>query len=565
MPLVDIVTGTYQRKDHLQRMIKSVRDQMPRHLPARFIVVDGGSTDGTIEWCEQQSDIVFVGHGELKGAIKAFCDGAMLSDADYTILANDDIEFHPNSILRAVAYLEEHRTCGAVGFADNRFAQVTHENPHQYRVMNMPAIDLQGKMTSVNYAQVGMFRNWLGHKIGWWGCRDDMMKKARTYAADNWASAAVWELGYSVDAVAGCAIDDFIPPDAMRAQNVSTGSRDSAQYYARFPRGPRLQPYPQVHNPDRERLRVIVMDIHEPALPARLAKEQGLAEAFAEIGLVYHIDQINDDYDLVALVRAWQPHLLVVQLHDTDRITPDLLKAAQAEKHDMVIASFNGDAHERGLIGADVLEMLKHVDLHTVVNAKVLSVYKRKGIRGAYWQLGYKPHASPYEGEVNAHDVLLQMNCYDDRRKALVAAIRAIRINKRKPNVGVYGSCEGSITSTHYDFAHQAALYANAKITVGDTFPDTLAFVSNRMLQALGNGAFYLQEHSEQLDQYNGWQAGIHYIEWFDLRDLATKIKYWLHPDQDEARHEIARAGRDYITQHMTYPHQVEKLIHELL
>src|SRR5687767_6498686 len=55
-PLISIVTGTYNRLDSLQRMIKSVRSQMPRHIAYELVIVDGGSTDGTLAWCEAQAD-----------------------------------------------------------------------------------------------------------------------------------------------------------------------------------------------------------------------------------------------------------------------------------------------------------------------------------------------------------------------------------------------------------------------------------------------------------------------------------------------------------------------------
>lgn len=338
--LLSVVTGTFNRIDYLKGMIQSVRDQMPRHLSFEFVIIDAGSSDGSIEYLEAQSDVKLIRHGELRGAIKSFGEGARAASGDYVLMCNDDVILHDHALMRAISYLEEHRTCGIVAFADNRFSLATHEEPQQYRVMKMPAIDLDGKMISVNYGQIALVRRWLGNLVGWWGDQDTFLSKARTYAGDNFLSSMCWQLGYSVDAVAGCAVDDFIPPDAMRDQNVARGAQDSAQYYARFPRGPRLQPYPQVHNPDRERLRAIVMDIHEPALPARRAKEKGLADAFAEIGLVYHIDYVNEPHlDLPTIVRAWQPHLIITQAHDTTTISADLLREARMAKPDTVIVN----------------------------------------------------------------------------------------------------------------------------------------------------------------------------------------------------------------------------------
>lgn len=563
-PLLSVVSGTFNRLPMLRSMIQSVRDQIPKHIGVEFVIIDGGSTDGTIEWCEAQPDIRLTQHGELRGAIRSFCEGARLAKGDYVIMSNDDVLYHPYSILRAIAHLEENRTCGAVALADNRRAQMTN-HPQNYHVVEMmPAIAPDGSMASVHYAQIGMFRRWLGDIAGWWGDQDAIMGKARIYGGDNFLTSRIIELGYSVDAVPGCLVDDQIAQDSLRDLNRTRGAQDSRQYYARFPRGPRIQPYPQVHNPQRERLRIVVMDAHAPQLPARTAKEKGLADAFAEIGLVVHLDYVNEKCDLVETVRAWQPHLLFTQMHGIGAINADLLRKVRAVKHDMVIVNFNGDVYEKDLIGKDILEALREVDLQTVVNAKVLPIYKRKGIPAAYWQIPYKEPASPYQGEVIAHDILWQGNCYNEDRNALIETLNSVRVDGKQPDLGIYGNCPDSLGSTHFDFAHQAALYSSAKITVGDTYEGSIAFTSNRMVQALGSGAFFLMQHSPELDNYNGWQADIHYAKWMDLADLKAKIAEWVRPEMEGKRRKIAESGQAFIKANYTYPHQVAKLI-ELL
>jgi glycosyltransferase involved in cell wall biosynthesis len=562
--LLSVVSGTYNRLPHLQRMIESVRRQMPRHLSYECVIVDGGSTDGTHEWCEAQSDIRLIKHGELTGAIKAFCDGARAAQGEYVILSNDDVEFHPGSILRAISYLEEHRTCGAVAFADDRHSQLMGD-PTEYRVMYMPATGVDGKTTPVVYAQVGMFRKWLGERVGWWGDQDDIMRRARTYGGDNYLSSRIWEIGYSVDAVGGCSVSDTIARDNLRAMNTGAGSQDSAQYYARFPKGPQLQPYPQIPNPQRERMRILLMDLHEPSLPARAAKEYRLCDALAKVGLLYHLDYVNEKYDLAHIVRTWQPHFMLMQMHDTSRINADILSAIRKEAPSMVIVNFNGDAHERGLTSPDIMEALRHVDLQTTVNAKVLPIYEREGVPAAYWQFSWTQEAAPYEGEVQAHECLFQGNCYNKEREALIAALRGVRIGRRKLNLGVYGSCPGSDGNSHYDFAHQAALNRAAQIVIGDIYPGTVAFVSNRLFQVLGAGGFLLQQHSPRLEEFTGLKAGVHYAEWIDLADLAEKVKYWLLPEQSEARARIAECGMEYVRTNFTYDDQVRKLLCDLL
>lgn len=349
--LLSIVSGTYNRLPLLRAMMQSARAQMPRHIAYQFVIVDGGSTDGTLEWLKTQSDVYLLEHGNLRGAIRAFCDGARAAQGEYVVMANDDVQFQPYSLMRAVSYLEEKRACGAVAFADNRSAQVNGWKG--YRVEKMTAQDPDGRRISVNYAQIGMFRRWLGDSVGWWGDSDPIMSLSRTYGGDNYLSSRIWELGYSVDAVEGCVVDDGIARDGLREYGKVSGYQDSAQYYARFPHGPQIAPAPTVPNPQRERLRILVAPIYEPRLPARMSREQGLSEALARVGLTWELDYVNEPFDLPAAVRAWQPHVLIIQMHDTSRINAAVLRAARAQKPDVVVVNWNGDAHERGLVAPE--------------------------------------------------------------------------------------------------------------------------------------------------------------------------------------------------------------------
>lgn len=551
--LLSIVSGTWNRLNYLSRMVASVRSQIPRHIKYEFVIVDGGSSDGTIQWCKTQPDIVLIEHGELRGAIPAFCDGARAARGQYVVMANDDVEFHPNSLMRAIAYLEDNRTCGGVAFADNRQMQLGKADKHQTE--GMPAIGIDGKPAWVTYAQVGMFRKWLGDRVGWWGDKDPIMSKARTYGGDNLLSSRIYELGYSIDPVEGCTVDDLIPRDGLRARNNESGAADSKLYYTAYPRGPQLRDSVAITNPQHDALRTIVLDIHDPHLPARTAKEYGLAEAFAKVSHCWAVDIANESFDLPKMAETWRPHVLFIQLHDTTKIDANTLSRARALKPDMLVLTWNGDAHLSGLIAPDILEVLRYSDLQLIVNTKALPTYEQHGIRAAYWQIGLKEPAAPYEGDVPAHDILWQGNCYSPERLALLTAIRETGYE-----VGVYGHCPDAIGYTHADFPKQFALYTSAKIVVSDTFPNTEGYVSNRLFQALGAGGFVLQEYSPRLDELTGLQAGIHYVEWQDLADLQRLIREWLQPECEGQRRAIAHTGMQFVRQNFSYDSQVRKL-----
>lgn len=562
--ILSIVSGTYQRLQSLVRMIDSVRAQIPRGLLYEFVIVDGGSTDGTIMWCQQQSDIHLIEHGALKGAIPAFCDGARAAQGEYVILANDDITFKPNAILAALVHLEQTPTCGAVAFADNRTSLI-HGNGQDYRVEGMGATTADGQTVMVPYAQVGMFRRALGDTAGWWGDTDPIMGKAHTYGGDNYLSARIWEMGYSVDAVPEAMIEDHIARDKLRDINNYFGPKDSKAFYTRFP---------TVHLPahlnrfeKEDRLRILHLPIYEVGHPQAQNREAGLTEALANYGLVIEVDFLNEpDFDLVTWCKRWQPDLLLMQCQGVGpRITSELLIAARAAVPGMMIVNWNGDAHEEGLTSVGMLDLLQHIDLQLTINAKVLPIYQEMNIAAAYWQIYYKRPLEPLP-TAPAYDVLLQANCYSAERDELVAALRSIRLkDAAKPKLGIYGNCKGANGNTHYDFAKQAALYQSATINVGDTFPGTEAFVSNRLFQCLGAGGFLLQQHSPNLDKYTGLIPGVHYVEWTDLHDLQLKVVEWIQPERTMERQRIAKAGMAYVREHFSAQAQARKLFCDLL
>lgn len=549
-PLITLVSGTYNRLGMLQGMIQSFRSQIPRHIDHEIIIVDGGSGDGTIPWLKSQSDIRPIFHDHLLGAIKAFCDGAEAAQGEYVLLANDDIVFKPFSVLRAVRYLEDHASTGAVAFADDRAAQLGHGRGHH--VLQMPAVQENGIKVLVNYAQVGLFRKQLGEAAGWWGIHDEIMRAARTYGGDNFLSSRLWEMGYTVDAVHGCAVDDLISRDGVRRVNNSSGEKDSKLYYTRYPHGAVI---PQVKKSvETNRLRIMVCPIYEPSFPGPMNLEYGLTEALAKKGLTWEIDYVNSPVDLVSAMSAWRPHLLLLQMHDAKAFSIDTLVRARQASPGTVIINWNGDAHESGLIAPDVLALLKHVDLQLCVNAKVLPVYAQHDIKADYWQIAFKDPVGELP-VVPAHDVICLMNCYNDQRIALAKMLKELPYN-----VGLYGSCPDADGNTHYSFASSRALYQNAKIAVGDTFPDTEGFVSNRLFQALSAGVFLLQQHSPRLEEFTGLVPGRHYIEWTDLDDLRDEIEFWMTEGEPQRMDEIARLGRDYVRANFSYDAQIEKL-----
>lgn len=551
---ISIVTGTYNRLAYLQQMILSAREALTPALTHEFIVVDGGSTDGTQTWCHDQPDILLIEHGALYGGLRAFGDGARAAQGRFVILANDDIQFHPYSIVRAWVHLMRTPHCGQVAFADNRAAPGYGTDFHVQSL----SVQVGDQIKSLPYAQVSMTRRDLGAEIGWWGDQHPVMGQGHTYGGDNFLSAGVYERGYSVDPVEGAAVNDLVIDDLLRDMNRQAEIAKPAAYYNVYPSPPFYGS--RGHAPDvtaNEGLRVLLFTLYEPGYGQY---KSGLRLALQEVGKVWEVDYLNEPYDLSAMVAAWQPHLLLLQLHSAEQVTHEMIAAARSWCPSMVVVNWNGDVYEDKLTSPPMIRLLQQVDIQLTVNAAVIPVYQRHNIRAAYWQVAFEPvDELP---RVAGHDVVWLANCYSPERRRLGDMLRALGVN-----VGLYGSgWRVANGNTTYNFSAGAALYRKAKVAIGDNqYPDQHGFVSNRIFEALANGACLLHEHVPGLEELTGLRAWVHYVEWKDQDELQALIRYYLSPRHAADRNRIAAAGEAFVQQQHSFTARVHELFSRIL
>lgn len=554
-PIISLVSGTYNRRISLSRMVNSFRANIPRGIPYEIVLVDGGSTDSTIEWAKQQPDVKLIEQGALLGAIKAFDAGAYAAVGEYVLLANDDVIFAENSVIPALTHLEDNPLCGAVAFQDDR------PSPGYEAGFKVQYITVLHKRKQVNavYAQVGLFRRWLGNEALWWGSADPIMGSGHTYGGDNYLSARIWELGYTVEAIEAAKVFDTVEPDDLREHNYKQEQHNPGIYYKRYPTPPVIPPAPVIENPQGERLRVLYMPIYEAGYQMQQLGKRGLREALQRFGLVYEIDYVNTKYNLPAAVKAFQPHLLFTQAHAPDSIPIKYIAAAREACPEMVVVNWNGDVYTHGLTTPEMIAYLQHFDIQLVVNDSVLSEYRANGINAAYWQVAYEPVDDNNLPPMPAHDVVFLGNAYSKPRQQLGQMLQ----NMQGVNVGLYGrGWKWGNGDTTYNFPAGASLYRNAKIAIGDNqYQDQRGFVSNRLFEALAGGAFLLHQTIPGLEDLTGLVDGVHYVSWTDLNDLQRKIQYWLQTRREQKRAEIAAVGRAFVRQYHSFDVRVDELL----
>ena len=561
---VSIVSGTYNRLSYMQRMVASVRYSVGI-LPYEIILVDGGSTDGTIKWCEKQPDITIIEQGELLGAVKAFNEGARAARGSYVILANDDIEFVGRSILRSWTFMEDYRHVGIGCFYQDR-------NRQSWHVETMPVVDPSGHQTALPYGQVCIVHKWLGDYVGWWG---DYL---HTYGGDNELSANVLELGYEVCPVEGAKIHDFSEnvDDELRRINKGDPSQgsvgggghpDSAKWYKKWTyrrkTGPRVRLNPVIEKrlPDR-RKRFLYAPIYEPGNKLQKGSKKGLREAMGRRGVVLECDYMSEG---IAALRERAcsicPDVFVLQIQDAQVFNKEIMQVLKHDHPNAKFVSWNGDYHPKNLFDPAYMDLMKEMDAAGFAVASIKDSYESHGINWFYWQIGYEVSNARPNKTTKHHDVVFLGNGYTRQRKDLAKFLLSLRTSG--VDVGLYGSWpkRWSMGDNLYDFGEGEKIYKASKIAISDQqWPDATGYVSNRLFQAMAaGGCLVLQQDFKGLGEYLGLFPGIHLDIWENFKDLEEKIHDYLN-DNTIRRRMMAKKGHEYMLENHSFDMRVREL-----
>lgn len=108
-----VITINYNHKEGLIRTIKSVLYQTCTDY--EFIIIDGGSTDGSVEIIkEYDKDITYWVSEKDNGVYYAMNKGIAAAKGDYCIFMNSGDCFHSSNALNSVASYHEDIICGQV-------------------------------------------------------------------------------------------------------------------------------------------------------------------------------------------------------------------------------------------------------------------------------------------------------------------------------------------------------------------------------------------------------------------------------------------------------------------
>ena len=133
-PLVSIITIVFNGEEHIRQTIDSVLQQS--YTPIEYIIIDGGSQDGTVSIIREYEEIIDFWQSEPDAGVSdAFNKGILAARGELIGLINGGDWYETDAVKRVVRVFEGNRevgvVCGALQFWKGRKREyLCHSVPH---------------------------------------------------------------------------------------------------------------------------------------------------------------------------------------------------------------------------------------------------------------------------------------------------------------------------------------------------------------------------------------------------------------------------------------------------
>ena len=572
---ITVVSGTYNRLPLLQKMVDSARLSAGGEMHLRFAICDGGSTDGTIDWCKLQPDIDLVEHGELRGAIKAYNDAAAIAKGKYVVIGNDDITFDGDTLKRAYRYMEHNPDVGIGAF----YHKYQRRGPRQKEGIVQHALD------GYLYGQCCIVRRWLGDLAGWWG-KDGM----RTYGGDTRLSLRVWEMGWPVVAIDGCAVIDTEHQDELREINSDTPWRQARADGTYHPdlikwgiawadRMPKKKEW--IGAPSRRvlrkamqgnlrslRFKAMMRDNDQPrtALIDALSKF-GEARQVHMMHKVAETELTHQQFQAQVLqeLEMYQPDLVIFQAQRPNNVLPETVWKARQRWPWMFLINWDGDTHYP--LTDFHYNIAAAVHLQLIVSPSWFPEYVKRGIPVGYWPIGIEQQYLDQQRakKLDGPDVLFLGALYGEgkfpeaefRRDAVVAMAQRSGLT-----FGLYGPGWYKVglqtPATIEQHSKNAAMMSRAKMTLSiSQASDLWGYTSDRLYNITATGCPALVQRFAGMEQH-GYVDGETCIAFETIDEMLEKARYYAAHDTE--RELIGAKGRIMTHERHTWERRLDGL-----
>lgn len=113
-PDLTIIIVSYNTSDLTFKCLKSIQHSSWGTLTYEIIVVDNGSTDGTVETIEKEHfDVTVIENKTNNGFAAGNNQGIRKAHGRYILLLNSDTEVNPETLQRMITFMDTHKNAGA--------------------------------------------------------------------------------------------------------------------------------------------------------------------------------------------------------------------------------------------------------------------------------------------------------------------------------------------------------------------------------------------------------------------------------------------------------------------
>jgi GT2 family glycosyltransferase len=229
-PLVSIVIGSYNRRRVLEQAIESIRANGAQASHEQ-IVVDGGSTDGSLDWLVRQKDVITIvqhNRGDFRGTpVRRRSWGYFMNlgfkaaQGRYILMISDDCLLVPGAIDRGVERVAELKARGR-NVGGLAFYYRNWPNERDYYVQRT----FGGKLM-VNH---GLFVRSALESVGW--VDED---RYQFYKADGDLCLRMWQAGFEIEDCPGAFVEHFESANReVRKSNRELLAQDREAYRQRW-------------------------------------------------------------------------------------------------------------------------------------------------------------------------------------------------------------------------------------------------------------------------------------------------------------------------------------------
>ena len=152
-PMISIITVVFNGEKYLEQTIKSIIDQTYKNF--EYIIIDGGSTDGTLEIIKKYEDKISYWISEKdKGISDAFNKGVMAAKGDYINFQGDGDGFLSSETLEEIF---KDIKAGELSIISTRIQRVDEDGNKIYRSKFVKNFDKRSLLFRMSLPHQGLF------------------------------------------------------------------------------------------------------------------------------------------------------------------------------------------------------------------------------------------------------------------------------------------------------------------------------------------------------------------------------------------------------------------------